>query len=170
MSVFKSLTREHRLFEKLIERLRAASEGAGDEARETEIETLEALLEGLRRHDEVEHALFAAPVHGADAEEKRARQLVDAQHAALELLTADIRALLREKPIAARRLRAMGELLAGRLEWHFRSEEMLLWPLFARTSGRSLAHSLERRAELNARALEQAEAGLARRHGVAGSP
>lgn len=159
MSVLNCLTREHRLFERLLERLRQGIESSGDHASALLItETLQVMLPALDRHDVLEDLVFGQPGPSMGVDEKRARELVEAQHMALQRLREDVHDLLRDHTAPLPRLKSLAELLAGRLEWHFKTEEMLLWPLQVKTCSRSVGHSLELRAEKNVRDLEKAVA------------
>jgi hypothetical protein len=161
MSVLATLAREHRLFETLIARLRFCAERDGPGARARVSDLLQVLLPALERHDAVETLVFGEPGQAWERDERSAHELVEAQHDALRGLRAEVQTLLREKTDAPfSRLALLVDALCGKLEWHLKTEELLVWPLYLKRTGRSVAHSLEREAEKGVAALEASVARL----------
>ncbi len=155
MSVLAALAREHRLFERLIARLRPADDVEPGEARVQLEEALALLLPALDRHDRLEDLVYGRPEASWPKDEELAHRLVEAQHASIHALRAEVSAVLEtDCPLA--RLAALAGLLAEKLKWHLQTEEMLLWPLQARRHGRSIDGSLERQARRDVEELERA--------------
>jgi hypothetical protein len=161
MTIFQVLTREHRLFERLSSRLRGAGELGPSHGRARVAEVLLVLLPALQRHDALEETVFGRPRGEWPRDELLAGELVEAQHGALRELRSSIEAVLAgESKSTFPRLAELAELLADKLQWHFRSEEMLLWPLYAKRESRSLARSGLREAERGVRELEDSVESL----------
>lgn len=161
MTLFETLGREHGVFRRLIARLRAAREDEPIPGRTAVVQTLLVLLPALKRHDELEDALFRRVDAALDNDEELARRLVEAQHASLRSLRSEIETALAEQrasPFA--RLAGLAETLGEKLSWHLQTEEMLLWPLYARGDSRSIEASLQRRAQESLRHVQYAVARL----------
>lgn len=156
MTSLAALAREHRLFERLLDRLHAMGELEPELARPLIRRTLATLLGALERHDALEDRLAGDCRNGSPAEEVWARELVDAQHGGLRELRREIaHVLAHEDHSTLPRLKTLTELLADKLRWHFETEEMLLWPLLVKRRSRSIGASLGRDAADNARLLEK---------------
>jgi hypothetical protein len=156
MSVVAALAEEHRLFERLILRLRQACELPPAQCHLILRQTLQVLLPALLSHDAVEELVFR-PAHAKDHDQRRALAIVDAQHANLRQLRLEMEELLDGEPRESLpRLRKLVGALAEQLEWHLRTEEMLLWPSCAKQASRSIAAALERKARRGVTELARA--------------
>lgn len=159
MSVLNCLSREHRLFEMLTARLRFCAERDGPGARARIEDLLQVLLPALEQHDAIETLIFTLP-QSWERDERSAHELVEAQHDALRGLRAEIQTLLRDRSDAPfSQLALLVDALCGKLDWHFKTEELLLWPLHLKRSGRSVGRSLDREAQ---KGVEELEAAVAR--------
>ena len=136
MTLLDTLAREHRLFERLLDRLERAVASPEDDAWEDSLELLLVLLPALERHEEIEREALGE--HEDLAPLRRAFRLALAC------------------PLGWRRPRAASELgpLVARLRRHFREEEETLWPRAAER-GRSLSRSAQRGAAARVRELER---------------
>jgi hypothetical protein len=160
MSIIAILAREHRLFERLVQQLEDGADLPQPLARARVAEALLVLLPALERHDRIEDLVFGDEAGGSDQDSRRAHDIVDAQHQALRALREEIEVLLRDEADSVfNRLRGLILLLTAKLQWHFKTEEMLLWPRQA-ALGRSVGRSLEREAAKSVAELEAAVASL----------
>lgn len=145
MSVFKALAEEHGLLLVLVGRLERASD-----ARDARCLLL-VLLRALEAHENLEHLVF-----DEDTPATAALANVERQHASLNVLRAEVQALLqdigREHDDA---LRTMTRSLARLLRRHFEDEERTLWPSFNASAGRSRLHRLGRLARAQVQAMKK---------------
>ncbi|MDE2489507.1 MAG: hemerythrin domain-containing protein [Elusimicrobia bacterium] len=148
MSVFQSLSDEHRLIWGLIGRLEAClQEPDGRVARRDARAVLLVLLRALQGHGELENMIFERAEGAASSEAARALAEVERQHEALEALRLEAVDLLEKAAdLDLARLRPLARRLAGALRAHFSDEERELWPLWKNVESRSMRRGLDRRA------------------------
>lgn len=160
-TVLRSLEREHRVFEDLIRRLEGYGDLPPELGRARLAEALLVLLPALERHDAIEAEVFGSPGRAPTEESRRAHEIVAAQHEAIRALREEIEGVLRREdgaPLA--RLQALCRTLAAKLAWHFRTEELLLWPLRAAEGGPPEGKAAEKRASESVEALRAEVARL----------
>lgn len=155
MSVIATLTREHRLFGRLGDRLERSLAYDEKMALGAVREALLVLLPALDRHEEIEGLIFARPAYACGRRAKKLLALVGAQHEELDGLRGDITDILRDSGhVPFERLRSLVVLFVQRLRLHFETEETILWPHYGKTMSRSVEQSLERRTRERVRTLE----------------
>lgn len=157
MSVFTSLTEEHRLLKELGRRLRRAMQdpdavGAWKRTRNM----LLVLLRALQGHEEFEDAVFQKPFPGESTGARRAQASLARQHAAISRLREEATALLQEGgEVDVRLLRPLVERLARMLDAHFDSEESDLWPQLNAVESRSERARVDREAAARLKELRR---------------
>jgi hypothetical protein len=162
MNIIAELSREHRLFERLTARLHPHPELEDDQARARIVEALLVLLPALDRHDRLEETVFSRPEAHWPKDAELVHRLAEAQHDSLRALRSEIAAVLASQlETRFSRLAALADLFAEKLKWHLQTEELLLWPLYAKLSPRSIDHSAARQAAENAAVLKRAVERLA---------
>jgi hypothetical protein len=147
MSVLDTLSREHRLFTRLADRLENSVKLAEDAARSEMKNVLLLLLPALDTHEEIEDLVFGHP-YAAQPGARVILAEVSAQHSEILALREDLLVALREAagcPFAA--LSQMVLNLVQKLKLHFITEETGLWPHYAASRARNgaLARQAERR-------------------------
>lgn len=154
MSLFATLTREHQLFGRLVDRLERAVSYDERTAKSEVRETLLVLFPALERHEELEDLLFAPRGGGRSASADRASARVEVQHRRLKVLKDEaLERLAKAEDAGPGELPAVVLPLVKRLREHFRTEETVLWPHYEGSS-RSLTRGLERRAAARVKELE----------------
>lgn len=151
MSLLSSLAREHRLMERLMDRLEAgiAPEAGVDGARLARL--LEPLTAALGAHEELEGRVYAA---ANDAAAVQFLPMVERQHRELGEIRRELAAEIAQAS-AGERLRALARLYLQGLRYHFQTEETRLWPEFFGKAGRSMGRSIELAAARRVRELER---------------
>lgn len=147
MTIFDSLNREHGLLRGLASRVEKALKRRRDEEVRGALTALEA---ALARHEEIEDLVMGPAERASDPALEREMRRTALQHAGLETIREEMRALLSTDGgpgEADGRLAVLAALLVRRLRAHFLSEEKSLWPLLAKRAGRSIERSLANRAE-----------------------
>lgn len=113
------------------------------------------LLQALDRHERIEDAVFSRPSFSSARTARPLLEEVGAGHRRVRDLRARAEAALAGSEVES--LARLGPVilnLAAELRSHFNLEETKLWPLYQRTHGRSLEHSMASRARREVRELE----------------
>ena len=156
MNFFREVKAEHRVLEKIVERLELAAQVEGIGAWGRIWGVLAILLPILEIHEEMENSLIEKESY---LKERGAAAILDAieeQHLHLKRLIEQISALpLQPGHGPLGRLRKWSKELAWRLRDHFKMEEERLWPHYSRTMSRSLVRSMGRRIESNVLGVEK---------------
>lgn len=144
--VWSLLKEEHAVFRRAAREIEASLGRPGELIRPALIKSLKFLLPALRRHEEIEHALFAGLFDVMRPEDVELRRILDLQHDALEGLCKDMQLLLRHAgEYSLDHLRALGRLLTRNLSDHLGLEEKRLWPrMRGRFPGAGRAAHIER--------------------------
>ncbi|MBI4376774.1 MAG: hemerythrin domain-containing protein [Elusimicrobia bacterium] len=156
MSVFLTLTKEHRLFQQLISRLEHSLRYGEDDARAELRRILLVLLPALKRHEQMEDLIFQDPLYRSDKGARRLLVLVEGQHRRIGALHGELLGLLAQQgQVDFRRLRDLMFVFCEKLRLHFHDEETGLWLHYNQTMSRSLEHSINARASQQVRRLER---------------
>ncbi len=162
MSVFKSLTAEHRLLWGLVVRLEAAIQEKDERVARREARgVLLVLLHALEGHQALEDLVFESAGDAASPEALQALAFAGRQHEGLEALRAEASGLLEKAAgpdLAA--LRPLAARLSAALRAHFETEERELWPCWNAAASRSSLRALEHRAAHRVEALKRELRGL----------
>lgn len=157
MSVFGSLSGEHALLLKLVDRLERAA-GERDErlsARETR-NILLVLFKALEAHQTLEHMVYDESPEPPTPGAYRALTQVRKQHEAVAMLRREAASLLNAlTPEGGAAVRRLSTQLAAMLRRLIAEEENTLWPSFHAYAGRSTLHRLSRRAEAQFSAMKR---------------
>lgn len=153
MSIFETLTREHRVMRGLTAKVeRAFRLDEGDAARRG----LLVLCRALSLHEDIEDLLVEPAGPNTPPELADALSLVERQHAEIVSLIDEALELIRRgRGDEAARLKVLALVLARLLRAHFQTEEVRLWPVLAFRTSRSVERSLARRAEQGVADLEK---------------
>ncbi len=154
MEILDSLVLEHRLFERLLERLSKGMVVDCLAARGEVRDVLFLLSLALQRHEEIESSLdLEGAVLGKAA--LRAAAAVDRQHKEIVALQEDILRVLDEAPNSDwTRLGRLITRLDQSLRRHFRTEELEFWPQLGKLRSRSVKRSINRRLAERVKSLE----------------
>lgn len=157
MSVFDSLSGEHALLLKLVDRLERAAEERDERvaARETR-NLLLVLFKALEAHQTLEHLVYDESPEPPTPAAYRALTQVHKQHEAVAMLRREAASLLNTlTPEGGGAVRRLSTELAAMLRRLIAEEENTLWPSFHAYAGRSTLHRLGRRAEAQFSAMKR---------------
>ena len=156
MSILDTLSKEHQLFRRLLDRLEKSLERPEEEAREELQEILLVLFPALNKHEEIESAVFDPEDYGREAGAKEILDFIERQHQSIGSLREEILQVLQgAERYSYEHLKSLVTLLVVGIRRHLDSEEIRLWPHYLRTVSRSLGHSMGRRAESLVKELER---------------
>jgi|GEM_PF-5386637 len=154
MRAIDALTKEHRVFLRLIDRIERALRRQETQARAEVRESLLVLLPALDRHEEIEDSVFAGEDSAPEGDGKALLAELRREHARVNLLRAEIAEALGGAENSWGGFGASVAELTAKLRDHFIVEEKRLWPRYARTAGRSRDKSAARRVLREVRRLE----------------
>lgn len=131
MKAFRSLTQEHRIFERLIQKMEDALKQEEGRAREDIRAVLLVLSPALNRHEDVETAALARPKARAVKVPAKVFRKVERQHREVEALRGQVTtAVVDMDRYSFDFVRARVMELSRRLREHFATEERQLWPYY----------------------------------------
>lgn len=137
MPIIETLTKEHRLFEGLIDRLERSLSLQEPIARSELRDTLLVLVPALERHEEFEAIAFHDP--------SEALSRVEAQHRLIDQLRAQtLEALQSHDTVPFPALKEQVRKLASALRRHFKTEEQDLFPSAKPSSRKAVQLQVER--------------------------
>jgi hypothetical protein len=157
MSVFDSLSGEHAILLKLVERLeRAAAEADERRAAHEMRNILLVLFKALEAHQTLEHLIYDESPDLPSPAAYSAMAKVRKQHKAVAELRDEAVSLLNTiTPEGGVTIRDLSLHLAGLLRRLIDEEERELWPTFNAYAGRSTLHRLSRQAHEQLKAMER---------------
>lgn len=141
-SVLEALTREHGIFNRLIDRVESSFRWGEDKAREEVREGMLVLLPALEKHDKIEDRVFSHPAYASRQDAKWLLDAVELEHRQIASLRNEIRSALQsEEKVSLPDLKSLLFLLTHKLRQHFQTEETILWPHYNHFARRSLERS-----------------------------
>lgn len=156
MSIVEVLTREHRVFERLIGRIERSLKLDEVHAREELRESILVLLVALERHEDIENLVFRQT---SAADKRGARALfheIAVQHRKIGALKDELlQAFDEAQADSYDSIKSLALQLVGKLRSHFQTEENRLWPRYLGLSSRSLERSVSQRAKQSVIKLER---------------
>jgi hypothetical protein len=164
MKVRDLLSREHAMFRRLFDALESDLPHPEPRARAEMSSALRTLLPSLDRHEELEDLIFEG--HGPTSAPDGALDMVRAQHRAIGALRGEILyALELADKCPLERLRSLSRFLIMSLRLHLETEELQLWPHYARVldepADRDMTDPLHRRARVLEKQLRRGLASIA---------